>query len=208
VIDEPSVFDYGRNIRARAVSRSTKAPRSSVRPGGRATRWSRANRAANSGGRKLVKTPAGYVAQNQLIACLAMLTVDVRVSPRGDLARGLPQRRTRLGHGTAGRGEDFQHRAHREGSAATVLAWSASPTELRVAFDRDLDVTKLKTSRSKPARARPVRLRGRSLRVVPARLSGRHGSNGTPRFDVPVLGAALARIAHTLVFTTAPRTPR
>src|SRR5262249_42315347 len=34
---------------------------------------------------KLVRSASGYVAQNQLFACLSALTVDACVSPRGDL---------------------------------------------------------------------------------------------------------------------------
>ncbi|PYK63568.1 MAG: hypothetical protein DME21_02440 [Verrucomicrobia bacterium] len=93
---------------------------------------------------KLVKTTAGYVAQTHLLATLQALTVDACVSPRGDLIvathSGLPD----WGSGPTGRGKLWRiHYEDRE-APQPVTAWNASPTELRIAFDRPLDVEALK----------------------------------------------------------------
>jgi putative heme-binding domain-containing protein len=87
---------------------------------------------------KLAKTPLGYVAQNYLIACLGMLTVDSCVSPQGDLVVSCHSGPPDWGTGPAGEGKLFKIRYVAKNLPQPVLAWAAAPDEFRIAFDRAL----------------------------------------------------------------------
>ena len=88
VIDEPSVFDYGPQHQS-TCGLNFNEPVNGGPVVGPASWHSDAFVTGYSRGKiyrtKLIKTGAGYVAQNQLLASLNMLTVDACVSPRGDL---------------------------------------------------------------------------------------------------------------------------
>lgn len=87
---------------------------------------------------RLVKTEEGYVGQNQIIACLSLLTVDNCVTPKGDLLVACHTGPPDWGTGPAGEGRLFKiHRSAPE-VPQPVLAWAAAPDEFRVAFDRPL----------------------------------------------------------------------
>src|SRR4029079_12303053 len=142
VIDEPSVFDYapqhqstcGLNFNDAANSGLTFGPAwwagdAFVCGYSRGKIWRT----------KLVNTPFGYVAQNQLLACLSALTVDACVSPRGDLVISTHSGQPDWGSGPNGKGKLSQIRHTDTNTPQPVLAWNASPTELRVVFDRPLD---------------------------------------------------------------------
>ncbi len=88
---------------------------------------------------RLVKTPAGYVGKQTLIATLRMLTTDVAISPKGDLYvschSGLPD----WGTGPQGEGKLFKISYRNSAAPQPVIAWSQSPFEVRIAFDRPVD---------------------------------------------------------------------
>ncbi|HET6406411.1 MAG TPA: hypothetical protein VFG14_00910, partial [Chthoniobacteraceae bacterium] len=88
---------------------------------------------------KLVKTPDGYIAQNHLIACLSLLTVDACVTPQGDLLVACHSGPPDWGTGPAGEGRLFKIRYVGKQVPQTVTAWSPAPDEFRIAFDRSLD---------------------------------------------------------------------
>ncbi|HVR35150.1 MAG TPA: ThuA domain-containing protein [Methylomirabilota bacterium] len=88
---------------------------------------------------RLAKTPLGYVAQNHLIACLGLLTVDACVSPQGDLVVVCHSGPPDWGTGPTGEGRIFKIRHRNRELPQPVLAWAARPDEFRVAFDRPLD---------------------------------------------------------------------
>jgi glucose/arabinose dehydrogenase len=88
---------------------------------------------------KLAKTPFGYVAQNHLIACLGLLTVDACVSPQGDLVVACHSGPPDWGTGPAGEGRIFKIRYTGTSLPQPVLAWAAGPDEFRIAFDQTLD---------------------------------------------------------------------
>ncbi|HEV3263555.1 MAG TPA: ThuA domain-containing protein [Gemmataceae bacterium] len=154
---------------------------------------------------KLVKTPAGYVAQTQLLACLNMLAVDACVSPKGELVvaahSGLPD----WGSGPEGKGKLFKIIYADRQLAQPVLAWAAGPREVRVAFDRPLDPRHLQDL------ARHVTIEyGRYVRAGDRFESLRPGyevvkqQQATPRFNLPVYGAQVTGDRRTLVLATAP----
>jgi putative heme-binding domain-containing protein len=88
---------------------------------------------------KLAKTPLGYVAQNHLIACLNLLTVDACVSPQGNLVVACHTGPPDWGTGPAGEGRIFRVRYSGQSLPQPVTAWASGPDEFRIAFDRPLE---------------------------------------------------------------------
>src|SRR5439155_25251143 len=148
VIDEPSTFDYAPQHQSTCGLHFNDPVAGSGKVFGPAAWRGDAIVAGESRGKiwrtKLVKTPAGYVAQNQIIACLNMLTIDAVPSPDGDLVvtchSGLPD----WGTGPQGKGKLFKISYTDKTAPQPVLAYAASPTETRVIFDRPLDHSMLK----------------------------------------------------------------
>jgi len=87
---------------------------------------------------KLVKTPAGYVAMNQLFACLGMLVTDCAISPGGELVICCHSGDPDWGSGPNGAGRLFKIRYADRSVPQPVLTWAASETETVVAFDKPL----------------------------------------------------------------------
>jgi putative heme-binding domain-containing protein len=146
VIDEPSVFDYGPQHQSTCGLNFDEA----VNGGsvfGPAWWGGDALVCGYSRGKvwrtKLVKTAAGYVAENQLIASLPVLTVDACVSPGGDLVVSTHGGEPDWGSGPNGQGRLFKIR-YADKPAQPVAAWSAGPAEFEIAFDRPLDPEDLK----------------------------------------------------------------
>jgi putative heme-binding domain-containing protein len=142
VVDEPSVFDYGPQHQS-TCGLCFNDPVNGGPIFGPAG-WDRdALIAGYSRGKlyrtKLAKSPVGYVAQNHLLAALNKLAVDACLSPRGELVvavhGGLPD----WGTGPSGKGKLYRITHAEPSLAAPVLAWSAGPREVRIAFDRPLD---------------------------------------------------------------------
>jgi len=71
------------------------------RTGGAATQSSQGESRGKIWRTKLIKTIGGYVAQNQIIACLKMLTIDAVPSPQGDLVVTCHSGLAGLGHWSA-----------------------------------------------------------------------------------------------------------
>ena len=145
VLDEPSVFDYGPQHQSTCGLFFNKPTSDPGRFG--PEQWGdNAIVCGESRGKlwrtQLVSTEHGYVAQSQLIACLQMLTVDSCVTPKGDLIVACHSGPPDWGTGPAGTGSLFKIRAVPETVPHPVLAWANSPTELRIAFDNPLDLTR------------------------------------------------------------------
>ncbi|MBI5802327.1 MAG: PQQ-dependent sugar dehydrogenase [Verrucomicrobia bacterium] len=156
---------------------------------------------------KLVKTPAGYVAQNHLFAALPTLAVDCALSPKGDLLLATHTGKPDWGTGPAGIGRIFKISRAASAAPLPVLAYAASPTETRVEFDRPLQPDQWK-----------------NLARQSAIVSGRHVGAGDrfetirPGYKVvqmqqaesrrtnAVLTAALSSDGRTLSLQTAART--
>ena len=142
VIDEPSVFDYAPQHQSTCGLHFNEPV-----AGGKMTfgpQWWRGDAivAGESRGKiyrtKLVKTPVGYVAQNSLIACLNMLTIDAVPTPDGDLIVACHSGKPDWGTGPKGQGKLFRIRYRDEAAPQPTLAYAASPTETRIVFDRPL----------------------------------------------------------------------
>jgi putative heme-binding domain-containing protein len=209
VIDEPSVFDYAPQHQSTCGFRFND-PTPAGKWFGPAWWKHDALVAGESRGKiwrtKLVRSVAGYVAQNQLIACLGMLTVDATPTPRGDLIVACHSGAPDWGTGPNGEGKLF-HISYRDTNAPQpVLAWNASPTEMRVTFDRPLDPLQLRNlakqttitmGKFASAGDRFETLRP-GYRVVQDEL-------GTSRYELPVLYATLSPDSRTLALATSPR---
>lgn len=141
VIDEPSTFDYGPQHQSLCGLNFNPSGEGAKPFGPRA--WAGdALLAGYSRGKlyrtKLVSTPAGYVAESQLIAALNMLAVDACVSPRGDLIVATHSGQPDWGSGPTGAGKLFQIRYAEPDAPQPLRAWAASLTETRIEFDRPL----------------------------------------------------------------------
>jgi glucose/arabinose dehydrogenase len=153
---------------------------------------------------KLLKTDAGYVAQNQLLACLNMLTCDVCVSPRGDLVVAVHSGQPDWGKGPAGKGRLYKIRYAFADLPQPALVWASSPREVRIAFDRPLNMaqlaglkvgTSIESGRSVAAGDRFESL-WPGYKVVQDQIRA-------PRFDLPIHGVSVTADRRTLILATA-----
>lgn len=149
VIDEPSVFDYGPQHQSTCGVHFNEPV-----GGGQATfgpTWWRGDVfvAGASRGKiwrtKLVKTAAGYVAKNELIACLSMLTIDAVLTPAGAMLVACHSGAPDWGTGPKGPGKIFHLSFVDPAAPQPVLAYAASPTETRIIFDRPIDPVQWRT---------------------------------------------------------------
>lgn len=141
VVDEPSTFDYGPQHQSTVGMIFNDGVNGG--PSWGPTNWAGdALLCGESRGKlyrtKLVKTPAGYVAQNHLIGSLTMLLVDACVTPKGDLLLACHSGPPDWGTGPAGEGKIFRVRHVVKETPQPVLAWAAAPDEFRIAFDLPL----------------------------------------------------------------------
>lgn len=146
VIDEPSVMDYGPQHQSTCgVQFNEPVNRGKIF----GPAWWRGDAlvAGESRGKiyrtKLVKTPTGYIGQDQIIACLSWLTIDQCVSPSGDLLISCHSGPVDWGNGPNATGKLFKITHVEPQSAQPVLAYATSPNELRIAFDQPLSGTDL-----------------------------------------------------------------
>ncbi len=208
VIDEPSVFDYGPQHQSTCGLNFDEPVNGGPIFGppqwagdALVTGYSRGKLFRT----KLVKTPSGYVAQNQLLAVLNMLAADACVSPHGDLIVAVHSGFPDWGSGPKGKGKLYKIEYRDHDVPQPVLAWAQGPQEARIAFDRPLDPRRLtdltrSISIEYGASVRPGD-RFESLRpgyeVVARQLA-------SPRSELPVLSAQISGDLRTLLLTTTP----
>lgn len=142
VIDEPSVFDYGPQHQS-TCGMNFNEPVNGGPVFGPSWWAGDAIIAGESRGKiyrtKLVKTDAGYVAHNEINACLGMLTIDACVSPTGELRVCTHTGPPDWGTGPRGQGRIWRVRYDAKAAAPQpVLAWRHAADEIRIAFDRAL----------------------------------------------------------------------
>ncbi len=87
---------------------------------------------------KLVKTAAGYVAENAIIASLPVLTVDAAVSPAGDLVVATHSGPPDWGFGPGAQGKLYKIFYVDKELPSPVKAWVPEPGQVRIAFDKPL----------------------------------------------------------------------
>jgi putative heme-binding domain-containing protein len=206
VIDEPSVFDYGPQHQSTCGLSFNEPVNGGPIFGPR--RWQGdALVSGYSRGKlfrtQLVRTAGGYVARNNLLACLNMLTVDACVSPKGDLVVAVHSGVPDWGSGPTGRGKLYKIRWEGEGRPQPVLAWPAGSHEVRIAFDAPLDPVQLHDLGkqvtieygSYVGAGDRFELHRPGYDVVRRQLN-------TPRYDLPVRSIQVTGDRRTLVLST------
>jgi putative heme-binding domain-containing protein len=210
VIDEPSVFDYAPQHQSTCGLHFNEPVAASAEVFGPG--WWRGDAIISGESRgkiwhtKLVKTAAGYVAQNNLIACLSHLTIDSAPTPDGGLIVTCHSGAPDWGTGPGGKGMLFKISYSDKTAPQPVLAYAASPTETRIVFDRPINPGLFKNlvRQSAVTMGKYVTAGDRfesfhpSYPAVGAQLA-------LPRYDVPVLSAGIAADNRSLVLRTVRR---
>ena len=208
VIDEPSVFDYVPQHQS-TCGLSFNEPVNGGPPFGPAQWAGDALVTGYSRGKlfrtTLVKSAAGYVARNQVIAVLNMLAADACVSPRGDLVvavhGGLPD----WGSGPKGKGKLYKISFTGRDVPQPVLAWASGPQEARVAFDRPLDPAELRDLARKSSIEYGLYVQpGDRFESLRPGYEAVGRQMATPRFELPILSAGVSADHRTLLLRTAP----
>jgi putative heme-binding domain-containing protein len=210
VIDEPSVFDYGPQHQSTCGLNFNESVNGGPVVG---PSWWQGDAfiAGYSRGKlyrtKLVKTPAGYVAQNQLLGALNMLACDVCVSPKGELVIAVHSGGPDWGSGPRGKGKLFKVCYTGAELPQPVLVWAQGPREVCIAFDRPIEPDHLRAIASRVVVEygkyvspgdRFERLRP-GYQVVQDQLRA-------PRFGLPVFGVQVTGDRRTLILATGPQT--
>jgi putative heme-binding domain-containing protein len=206
VIDEPSVFDYGPQHQSICGIHFNDAGKIF------GPAWWQGDiiAAGESRGKiwrtKLLKTPAGYVAQNTLIACLSMLTIDAVPAPNGDLIVTCHSGKPDWGTGPKGKGKLFKISYNDTNAPQPVLAYAASPTETRIVFDRPVDLLAFKnlTKHSSITFGKYVTAGDRFESIRPG-YKVVENQLKEPRFDLPIFGATISSDRRAISLQTAPR---
>lgn len=209
VIDEPSVFDYA----PQHQSTCGFAFNEPVTAGGAifGPRFWEGDAIVTGESRGklyrtlLVKTPAGYVAQNHLFACLSMLTVDCCVAPDGALVVACHSGGPDWGSGPTGKGKIFKIRYADRQHPQPVAVWPSGSREIRVEFDRPVDPELLRDSlkQVRLTAGRYVRAGDRFESIWPG-YAVTQMQKQSPRFEVPVRSVQLTADRRTLVLATDP----
>lgn len=100
---------------------------------------------------RLEKTPSGYAGRSFPIARLSMLTMDLAISPKGDLYLCCHSGPPDWGTGPQGEGRIFRITRTDLTAPQPLAAGPSSPTEVRVSFNRPLDPAVLEVFRGDPA---------------------------------------------------------
>ena len=211
VLDEPSVFDYAPQHQSACGLHFNEPVAGGAGAFGPA--WWRGDALVSGQSRgklwrtQLVKSAAGYVAQNQIIACLNMLTLDAVPTPHGDLLVACHSGQPDWGTGPQGRGKLFKISWSEPSAPQPVFTYAASPTETRVVFDRPLDATQLKNLAPRCAITM-----GQYVTAGDRFESFRPGYQVVqnqmlaPRYEWRVLAAGISADARSLLLHTPPRT--
>jgi putative heme-binding domain-containing protein len=207
VIDEPSVFDYAPQHQS-TCGLNFNEPVNGGPIVGPAWWQSDAFVAGYSRGKlyrtKLIKSPAGYVAQNQILACLNMLTCDACISPKGELVVAVHSGGPDWGSGPTGKGRLYKIAYTGKDQPQPALVWPQSPHEIRIAFDRPLDPEKLAglNSGTTIELGRYVAAGDRFESLWPGYKVVQNQMR-TPRFGLPVHGVQVTPDSRTLIVSTA-----
>jgi putative heme-binding domain-containing protein len=206
VIDEPSVFDYGPQHQSTCGLTFNDGT-----VFGPAWWAGDALVCGESRGKlfrtQLVKTAHGYVAQNHLLARLNMLTVDACVSPKGDLVVAVHSGPPDWGTGPLGRGKLYKVAYRHPDRPQPVLAWAASPGEVRIAFDRPLDPLQLQNlAKQVTIEYGPHVQAGDRFEMLHPPYAVVQQQRATPRHSLAAASAQVTGDRRTLVLTTSPQT--
>lgn len=153
---------------------------------------------------RLVKTPHGYVGKSYTIARLDLLTLDLAISPKGDLYVCCHSGPPDWGTGPQGEGKIFKLSYTDPKAPQPVAVWPASPTEVRIAFDRPLDPSVTNAVRGDAAKIEfgEYVTAGDRFEVLKPPYAVVEQQNATPRGRLAVSKVSLSRDRQELVLTT------
>jgi glucose/arabinose dehydrogenase len=209
VIDEPSTFDYGPQHQS-TCGLIFNVPVNGGPVFGPEYWRGDAIVTGSSRGKlyrtKLASTPTGYVAANQTIGSLPMLTIDACVSPAGDLVVACHSGAPDWGSGPTGKGSLFKISYAQKQTPQPVAAWQASPSEVHVAFDREIDDARLqKLSKAIQIDSGEYVGAGDRFEVMRPGYAQVVRQIRAPRHKVPVNGVQITPDRRTLIVTTSPQ---
>ncbi|HVY68997.1 MAG TPA: c-type cytochrome, partial [Verrucomicrobiae bacterium] len=153
---------------------------------------------------RLVKTPHGYVGKEYIIARLSMLTMDVAISPKGDLYVCCHSGGPDWGTGPNGPGKIFKISYTDPAAPQPVAAWANSVTEVRVAFDRKLDPSITNQFAGREIESGINVRAGDRYEVLKPPYQVVQKQETMPRSKLAILGAKLENDDQTLVLETDP----
>lgn len=152
---------------------------------------------------KLTKTDHGYTGEQFLIARLSMLTMDVAISPKGDLYvschSGLPD----WGTGPNGEGKIFRIRYTDPEAPQPVDVVAASPTEVQVHFDKPIDASVLSSNAGSVINFGDSVRAAANLEILRPTYAIVGHQEAEPRGHIPVNGLRLTNDNRTLIVETA-----
>ncbi len=153
----------------------------------------------------LVKTPAGYIGKETLIACSRMLLPCIAVSPEGALAVACHSGGPDWGSGPQGPGKLFKIFYRERMVPQPIVAWTAGPMEVQVAFDRPWDTNAFVTATITYGEyVRP----GDRYEVLHPPYKAVQEQLNVPRGNLRVADVRVSRDGSNLVLTTDPHPVR
>jgi putative heme-binding domain-containing protein len=208
VVDEPSAFDYAPQHQS-TCGLAFNEPVSGGPVFGPV--WWRSDALVTGYSRgklyrtKLIKTSAGYVAQNQLIGSTNMLAADCCLSPAGDLVLAVHSGEPDWGSGPDGKGRLFKIAYDQPELPQPALAWAQGPRELRIAFDRPLEAEHLR------GLSEDVRIEFGQYVSAGNRFECHwpgyqvvRDQQRAPRYELPVVSTQISSDRRTILLHTAP----
>ncbi|MEO6246125.1 MAG: hypothetical protein ABIQ12_11895, partial [Opitutaceae bacterium] len=152
----------------------------------------------------LVKTAAGYVGRETTIARLSLLTMDVALSPKGDLYVACHSGAPDWGTGPKGQGKLFKISYTDRAAPQPVAVWASSPFEVHVAFDRPIDAAAVHDPSAMRIEFGEYVSAADRFEVLKPPYKTVKGQEAVSRGKLRVAAARLSPDARTLVLTTDP----
>lgn len=87
----------------------------------------------------LAKVREGYVGREVLFGVTQLITIDLAISPKGDMVICTHSGKPDWGTGPTGKGRLFKISYTDDKAPQPVIAWPATKDEIRIAFDRAID---------------------------------------------------------------------
>jgi putative heme-binding domain-containing protein len=154
---------------------------------------------------KLLKTAEGYVAENQLFACVNMLTCDACVSPQGELVVACHSGGPDWGSGPTGTGRLYKISYVGKEIAQPVRVWTQTPQEVRVAFDRPLTPQQIAAFRSGIGiECGPYVAAGDRFESLWPGYKVVQDQQRAPRHELSIYSTQVTADGRTLILATAP----
>jgi len=208
VFDEPSLFDYAPQHQS-TCGFVLNLPRT---PAGKTfgpSEWvGDAFVTGESRGKlfrtKLVRTGnRQFVAANEILACLSMLTVDCTLTPSGALLVCCHSGGPDWGTGPGGDGKIFLIRPRESGVPRPIATWVSGTQEVRIAFDRPLDPGRLKGLAAKiEITASPYISAGDRFETVKPGYETVQQQSSAARRSITVYSASVTADRRTLILAT------